>query len=367
MNFNEDKYNMSDHVCISIIIPVYNVEKYLRQCLDSIKNQTFKDFECICVNDGSTDDSLSILQEYANKDNRFKIIHQNNKGISEARNVGIKLSVGDYILFIDSDDFIDSKFCEILYMDAIKYKADIVFGGIYKYYSDKQKYKVDVLNEFCGEDIKNCSIKYISIDKTNKPFFFSKFYRGHVVAWGRLIQRQLLKNNEICFYKEKVAEDYTFTALNLLYAKNIVINETVNYYYRKGISNCTSKKNDNMVKSTLKNFKTLKEDLINRKQTDDDILKLVDFAAIDILFGYYDNWKTGRFSKCSMSVIKELYCDIKNKYLDFFNINKHVALSNNVWLKMKYKMFYFGVNHNIYIMPKLIRILRNIIRIFVFK
>ena len=172
---------------ISIILPVYNVEKYLKQCLDSIINQTFTDFECICVNDGSTDSSLKILQQYASKDNRFKIINQENKGLSESRNIGLSVAIGDYILFIDSDDFIDNNFCEVLYMDTIKYKAELVFGGIYKYYSDKQKCKCNVLKEFCQEKSDNCSTKHISIDEKNRPFFFSKFYQGHVVAWGRLI------------------------------------------------------------------------------------------------------------------------------------------------------------------------------------
>ena len=93
---------------VSIILPVYNVEKYLSQCLDSIVNQTLKDFECICINDGSPDNSLAILKEYASKDSRIKIINQENKGQSSARNVGMNFSKGKYIAFIDSDDWIST-------------------------------------------------------------------------------------------------------------------------------------------------------------------------------------------------------------------------------------------------------------------
>ena len=111
---------MNNNISISIVVPVYNVEKYLRQCLDSIINQTFKDFECICVNDGSTDKSLSILQEYANKDNRIKIIPQKNIGLAGARNTALSVASGKYVLFVDSDDYIDINLCEALYKDAIE-------------------------------------------------------------------------------------------------------------------------------------------------------------------------------------------------------------------------------------------------------
>ena len=91
---------------ISIVIPVYNVELYLRRCLDSVCNQTFKNLEIICVNDGSTDTSALILEEYAKKDNRIKVIHQKNQGLSVARNVGMREVTGQYCAFLDSDDFI---------------------------------------------------------------------------------------------------------------------------------------------------------------------------------------------------------------------------------------------------------------------
>ena len=100
---------------VSVIVPVYNTEKYLPQCLDSIINQTFTDFECICINDGSTDNSLSILEEYAKKDSRIRIISQKNAGLSNVKNVGIKNATGIYITFIDSDDFVSLDYIEKLF------------------------------------------------------------------------------------------------------------------------------------------------------------------------------------------------------------------------------------------------------------
>ena len=126
---------------ISVIIPVYNVEKYLSQCLDSILNQTFKDFECICVNDGSTDKSLAILQEYVNKDDRIKIINQENKGLSGARNSALKIVNGKYITFIDSDDFVTIDYLEKLINIAEKEDSDIVYCRHKMYYFVDNKYE----------------------------------------------------------------------------------------------------------------------------------------------------------------------------------------------------------------------------------
>ena len=100
---------------VSIIVPVYNVEKYLERCLDSLINQTLTNIEIVCINDGSTDNSGKILDDYAAKDNRIKVIHQNNAGQAVARNNGLKIANGNYINFVDSDDWVDLDFIEKLY------------------------------------------------------------------------------------------------------------------------------------------------------------------------------------------------------------------------------------------------------------
>lgn len=117
---------MSDKPLISIIIPVYNSENYLRQCLDSVINQSLKDIEILCINDGSTDKSLNILQEYKEKDNRVQIFDIKNHGAAYARNLGIKNAIGEFIGFCDSDDYVDNKYFETLYSHSKNY--DIVRG-----------------------------------------------------------------------------------------------------------------------------------------------------------------------------------------------------------------------------------------------
>ena len=125
---------------VSVIIPVYNVEEYLRECLDSVVNQTLKDIEIICVNDGSTDNSLAILEEYAAKDERLRVFTQENQGQSVARNLAMEKARGEYIGFVDSDDWIDLDFYEKLYRAAVKAQADIACANIYK--PDEKRYYI---------------------------------------------------------------------------------------------------------------------------------------------------------------------------------------------------------------------------------
>lgn len=350
---------MADEIKVSIIAPVYNVGEYLEQCMETLCGQTLKEIEIICVNDGSTDNSLSILESFAKKDPRVKIITKANAGIAAARNTGIEPALGEYILFVDSDDFIDKNYCEVLYSAAKKYDADLAFGGVASYCSDEKIKKGKVLKEFSREEK-----QHIKIDDANRSFFFSRGYKGIVTAWGRLIKRKMMNDNKILFYKERTSEDIPFTSLNFLYADTVTVDESVCYYYRQGVSSSLSKKTGNMVRAALKNFKNLKEDLFVRGKAKPELVKIVDLAACDVLFGYYDNWNTGGLSRCPVSVIKELYPDIRNIYFDFFDIRATVASSDNKAFKRKYKFFAFGIRHNIYIMPKILRFLRNVIRVF---
>ena len=121
---------------VSIIVPVFNVEKYLRQCLDSILGQTFNQFEVIIVNDGSTDNSGAICQEYEARDNRIVYLEKENGGVSEARNLGLDFATSEYIIFIDSDDWIEPTYVEVLYEKIEEYQADRLVKGSCSYRSD---------------------------------------------------------------------------------------------------------------------------------------------------------------------------------------------------------------------------------------
>lgn len=134
---------------VSVIVPVYNVEDYLEKCVDSIINQPFSDMEIILVDDGSPDNCGKICDNFAEKDSRVKVIHKENGGISDARNVGVEAANGEYICFIDSDDFMEPNLLDKLYGLAQKYHADIAVGGIYNCYINYRSPQCEKIIEFC--------------------------------------------------------------------------------------------------------------------------------------------------------------------------------------------------------------------------
>ena len=192
---------------ISIVIPVYNVEKYLRECLDSVINQTLRDIEIIIVDDGSTDNSGKICDEYASFDNRIKVIHQKNKGLGEARNEGLKFVKAQYIGFVDSDDYIDLDFYEKLYNAAIKNESEITVARIKNFYKNKQF--VDLFYNLTDTSICLKSI-----------------------VWDSLYKKDFLTENNIKFPKDRIFEDVLFTyKVNCFVKKRFFYVDTV--YYRR--------------------------------------------------------------------------------------------------------------------------------------
>ncbi|MDD4555968.1 MAG: glycosyltransferase [Alphaproteobacteria bacterium] len=214
---------------ISIIVPVYNVEKYLSRCLDSVLAQTFDDFEIICVNDGSVDCSGKILNKFAAKDDRVKIITQRNGGLSVARNNGVLSAKGEYIYFLDSDDAIQPQTLEILHTLSQKHSADLVTID----YADSDG--IEIPN-------KNFNLSKIKYKVTNKPLFCgcSGKYRVPVSACTKLYKKELLHGIE--FIPNIHFEDYPHTyAVLLKHPKSVVTNIPL-YLYTKNIDSISNQK-----------------------------------------------------------------------------------------------------------------------------
>ncbi len=208
---------------VSIILAIYNVENYLRECLNSLINQTLREIEIICVNDASTDNSLNILKEYQAKDDRIKIIDQENQGPGVARNKGLDIASGKYIMIVDSDDWLELDACEIAYNQIEKNGNDIVIFGYKKYYEKSDEYKEENhLKSFAGQ-INNPQIRVSELE-TN---FFNNGY-----AWGKIYNRDFLQRNNIKFLPQYLCEDGPFILLSLALSNSIsVINKPL-YYYR---------------------------------------------------------------------------------------------------------------------------------------
>lgn len=201
---------------VSVIVPVYNTEKYLRCCMDSVIGQTLRDIEIVCVNDGSTDGSLAILQEYAAKDKRIKIINQENKGLSAARNAGLKVATADYISFIDSDDFVHPSFLEQLYR-AIKENNCDVAG------CDFAKIKKDERLPFIGKIKAKIYEPALNVLLNRKNFI-------HFNVWNKLYKRELIRG--IPFIEGMYYEDWVFNTCVFAGAKSFVWISAPLYGYR---------------------------------------------------------------------------------------------------------------------------------------
>lgn len=256
---------------ISIIVPVYNVEKYLPECLDSIINQDFEDWEAICVNDGSTDKSLEILEKYAEKETRIRVISQQNRGLAGARNIGIELAMGKYICFLDSDDILkefalstlysvscESNYNFIVYNTDIFYETKELENKFYKtdYYLKKHKY----FGEYKGTDL---LCKMIN----NREYCDS--------AWLFFINLKWLKENNIYFYEGILYEDVLFSTICYLRATHIkYIDETIYSYRVRTNSIMTSKMRYKNLYSYLVCYKELFLEIINGEYDDNTTINI---------------------------------------------------------------------------------------------
>lgn len=206
---------------ISIIIPIYNVEKYLRRCIDSVLAQTYTDLQVILVDDGSPDGCGAICDEYAAKDSRIKVIHQENRGLSGARNAGLSLAAGEFVAFLDSDDYVDDTMYEKLLKVMVENDADIAECG-YRWvkpdvtYDRENTGKVDV---------------YTNLEALEKLYFGDQMFGGiSVVVWNKLYRAELLKG--LSFAQGMIHEDVDFTPRALYKARRIAkLNENLHNFF----------------------------------------------------------------------------------------------------------------------------------------
>lgn len=211
---------------VSVIIPVYNDEKYLEKCLNSVINQTYKNLEIILIDDGSTDGTAEICEHYKDKDDRIRILHKQNEGIGSSRNAGLSMATGDYVLFVDGDDWIASNHIEELYKLLKKNDADIAVGNFEEY-----KQKGNVFTYWINE--KQYFEKCYSIKDWFKLEYDSAFFNlslVFVVPWDKLYKRSLFTN--ITYPAAKTTEDDFTTWKIYLLANKIAYENKAIYYHR---------------------------------------------------------------------------------------------------------------------------------------
>lgn len=240
---------------ISIIVPVYNVETYLDQCIHSVLNQTYSNWELLLINDGSTDSSGTICDDYAKGDERIRVVHKNNGGLSDARNAGINNCTGEYITFLDSDDGIREDFLETCLTTAIQHDVDIVIGHFFIWDENQQTFYYFV------EQSQKDTIELISAQEAlNRQVVWKNFNTApFVVAWGKVFKATLF--NTIRFPKGKVFEDeYTIHKALLKSDSVALINKEFYMYRRHGNSIMTS---DFSLSKVLNNIEALEERIVD--------------------------------------------------------------------------------------------------------
>lgn len=220
---------------ISVIIPVYNTESYLRQCADSVINQSLKDIEIIFVNDGSTDNCLDILSDYAAKDSRVVVIDQNNQGVSAARNSGIKASKGEYIMFVDSDDWIEIDTCEKALSAAEAASADIViwtYLGEFASYSRLTELFDMKPRTWSGSD--KTALFCQIVGPSGKRIKHPEKLDNLSTVWNKLYKKEKVAQEEFVDTKIIGSEDYLYNVAAFYYADTVTFIPEALYHYRCG-------------------------------------------------------------------------------------------------------------------------------------
>lgn len=311
---------------ISVIVPIYNVEKYLKRCIESILNQTYFNIEIILVNDGSTDNSLEIANEYKKNDSRIKVISKKNGGLSSARNIGIDNANGKYLTFIDSDDYISSDYIEILYNSIIKYNSDIsvaIFKLVFEDNSQKRIYKTKRVNEYVN-DRYNMLIK----------MFYQKDFDTSAVA--KLFSVKIFEG--VRFPEGLLYEDLATIYKLFMNAKKIsYINKEIYFYFqRKG-------------SITKDNFKVKDFDLINIVSMILDEMKSVDKK--NNLNNKLLNAVVQKYLSANFYILRKIgfNSDKYKKYRDYCikNIKQYKCLNFNARLKNNLAVILFSINPKI--------------------
>lgn len=303
---------------ISIIIPIYNGEKYLRRCIDSVLVQSFNDFELILVDDGSSDNSYNICYEYTRKDSRVKVLSQINSGVSEARNNGIQYARGEYITFIDCDDWIDGDYLLVLYSNLIDYNVDLSVIG---YKDVREINEVSRDTQIVGQS--NLISAEQMLLRLFKPIdFFCLCY-----PWAKLFKRDIIVDNNIRFDKSIViGEDRLFLFEYLQHSQKVYYTSDSHYNYL-----CNSEGAMNMLKRTPVDVR-----YISCVDALDKIIKATNCK--DVLF-LATNEKARILIKVK-SVIERKTCNIS--FIDNLNtrilhmlIHPH-CLNMKMWVKLLY-------------------------------
>ncbi len=351
---------------VSIIVPVYNAENYLSRCLDSLLSQKLKDIEIIAVNDGSTDRSLDLLRKYKKQDSRIVVIDNQNSGVSSARNTGLSAARGEYIGFVDADDWVDLDMYKEMYGTAISDEADIVMCSYIREFGSHSKIKNFNLPEktcYHNEEVHNRVMRRL-IGPLKEEMANPEFLDAWGTVWSKLYKTEVIRMNEIEFTDLSeigTNEDLLFNIYASYYSRTFIfINRPFYHYWRANEASFTSGYNPNLVNQWSRLYSLIEGFLKEKKMEQDYFVALNNRKCIGTLgLGLNTVSKMNRVSVLAkICHLKKILTDhsIKNAFKEF-------DLS---YFALHWRIFYSCARHRFaegfYIMAVIINSLRWVVR-----
>lgn len=329
---------------VSVIVPVYNTSKYLIRCIDSLINQTLKDIEIILLNDGSTDDSLKILREYEEKDFRIKVIDKENEGVSETRNKGISLATGEYLSFVDSDDWIDENMISKLYMSANENNCDIVMCTYRKEYENGGKDRllayrdIEVLE---GEKLENFKRRIVGPigEEIRDPSSLDSLS----ISCGRLYRTELIKRNNVKYTDMKTIgnEDCLFNVRAFNSADKAIYFNKPLYHYWKGNENSLTTVHKRDLENKWENlYKVMSQFLTDNKREKgfhEALNNRICLSTLGLIINECSDKEKSPTKKVK-AIKKTLHSDYIKEAFKEFNLE---------YLPIHWRLFYFFNKHKI--------------------
>lgn len=310
---------------VSIIVPIYNVDKYLEECIDSLKNQTYRNIEIVLINDGSTDNSAKICIEQAKQDKRIVFIDQKNSGAASAKNKGLKSVRGNYIMFVDSDDFIELDMIEYMVKTLKKYNSDIIQCDFINRYKNTRRFKQDKIKE----------------QKVGSKEFLTLFLKDwhSSLFWNKLFKREAINN--LFFEEGRCIDDEFFTYKCVINSKNIVISNKILYNYRMRKSSVM--KSESSQKQILRDridYLYERYEIVRKKYKDlgDVFLENLLTYYLIISKDYYVDKELLDYMKNKLRYIRgriivaHIDIVVKTKIIKFiiYNSNRYIKYKNNI-------------------------------------
>ena len=353
---------MKEQPQVSIIVPVYNVENYIERCLNSLVNQTFKDIEIITINDGSTDKSLELINKYVKEDIRVSVIDLGDEGVSYCRNLGIEKANGKYIMFVDSDDWIDSNMIEAMYKKAEENKLDLVMCSYIREFKDHSKEKIFNLPEeiiYKEDKVKNELLRKL-VGPVKEELSNPEMLDALGTVWGKLYRTDILKENKIKFVDLKEigsAEDTLFNIFTFNYLSKVMfLNKPMYHYWRDNPKSVTSQYNPKLKEQRKVFFKYISDFI--KENNFEQVFKeaLNNRICTSVLgLGLIECSKNNKISR--INKIKNIKKIINEEYIR--NAYKNLELK---YFSIHWRVFYFFIKNKMsfcsYLMLSIIEFLR---------